>query len=158
MIINESRTVSLGDGSSAYSYGGKYYIKKGDSKKEISKDQYDKLLQKDIGSPSNTSQDTKEFTEEESELFDRGGVRLGNAGKWTSLRVKVSPKNGNVTVSTYGPMGFDRNLGTYRNFSKDALKKTLSKSQYDDERNFDVDSIDDSVFKNISSAVSKIKG
>lgn len=49
MIINESkiineRAINLGNGASAYSYGGKYYIKKGDTKKEISKNQYTTLL------------------------------------------------------------------------------------------------------------------
>ena len=63
MIINESRTVNLGNGSSAYSYGGKYYIKKGDTKKEISKDQYDKLLSKggETGSQSSNKKDKDKY-------------------------------------------------------------------------------------------------
>ena len=63
MIINESKifetkSINLGDGKSAYSYNGKYYIKSGDTKKEISADQYDKLRSKDQSTDSkNTSDD-----------------------------------------------------------------------------------------------------
>ena len=81
MIINESRTVSLGDGKSAYQYGGKYYIKSDDTKKEISKDQYDKLLSKDAetGSTDSSSSTKKRPTVRErfDKLADNLGIELG---------------------------------------------------------------------------------
>lgn len=52
MIINESKiyylnefnTTNLSDGSSIWKSGDKFYIRKGDTKKEISEDQYNKLM------------------------------------------------------------------------------------------------------------------
>lgn len=55
--LNEVKSINLGNGSTAYQSGGKYYIKKGDSKKEISADQYTKLRSK--GEKSNSSDNSK---------------------------------------------------------------------------------------------------
>jgi uncharacterized protein (DUF1330 family) len=43
MIICE-RSIDLGNGKSVYAYGGKYYVKSGDQKKEISANQYKTIL------------------------------------------------------------------------------------------------------------------
>lgn len=96
------KSINLGSGKSAYQSNGKYYIKSGDTRKEISADQYQKLLSKgsESSNSSNSSEDwsgddarsdlldtmsygfggrpshqNNKMRDEENEIFNKYGVR-----------------------------------------------------------------------------------
>ena len=69
--LNEVKSINLGNGTTAYQSNGTYYIKKGDERKEISSDQYQKLLNKNTDKSTNKSS-TNKFNKSLSDEYITG--------------------------------------------------------------------------------------
>lgn len=85
--INEARSIDIG-GAKIYQYNGKYMINKDGNKKEISKDQYDKLL-KSLNK-SSASGHSKKTTDPDSKHYDNKDYN--NAGESDYANVTTKSK------------------------------------------------------------------
>lgn len=92
--INETKSINLGDGKSAYQYGGKYYIKNGDTRKEISSDQYQKLLAKSNTTKASTKSNiSKQIDQEfEDKISDIKNSKVSRRVDFISLYGKNDPR------------------------------------------------------------------
>jgi len=71
--INEAKTADLGNGNKAYQYNGKYYLKASSGqKKEISADQYHKLLSKSSDNKLSSKGTESSTKSSDDKTFDYG--------------------------------------------------------------------------------------
>lgn len=134
--INEVKSIDLGNDATAYQSAGKYYIKKGDTKKEISADQYAKLQNKDkelatknkLGTSSKAS---KVKSSPKSKINDILNDKNSSAGDkfYKIINDKGTRNYLNNNYGQYFDYGIDRVFRSFDNKSSEEINNIIDNSK-----------------------------